>query len=69
MAESVAYVVCAHVGLDTGARSFPYVATWSQNAAVLKAAMARIQQVSNRIIHLVDPATSTSSADLPSNLT
>ena len=25
IAESVAYVVCAHFGLDTGERSFPYV--------------------------------------------
>jgi antirestriction protein ArdC len=55
MAESVAYVVCAHFDLDTGERSFPYIATWSQDAAVLKGAMSRIQQVSNRIIGRLDP--------------
>src|SRR5205823_7741286 len=49
MAESVAYVVCGRYGLDTGERSFPYIATWSKDAAVLKTAMARIQQVSSRI--------------------
>lgn len=56
MAESVAYVVCARFGLDTGERSFPYIATWSKDAAVLKAAMARIQQVSGRIIERLEPA-------------
>jgi len=30
-AAPVAYVVCARFGLDTGERSFPYVATWSQD--------------------------------------
>ena len=30
-AESVAYVVCQHFGLDTGEYSFGYVAGWSQN--------------------------------------
>ena len=28
-AESVAYVVCHALGLDTGSASFPYVATWA----------------------------------------
>src|SRR5215213_7600873 len=55
MAESCAYVVCAHFGLDTGERSFPYIATWSKDAAVLKTAMTRIQQVSGRIIQLIEP--------------
>lgn len=55
MAESVAYVVCARYDLDTGERSFPYVATWSKDAAVLKGAMARIQQVSSRIIGQLEP--------------
>lgn len=30
-AESVAYVVCQHFGLDTGEYSFGYVAGWSQD--------------------------------------
>jgi hypothetical protein len=50
IAESSAYVVCAYFGLDTGARSFPYVATWSQEPRVLKAAMTHIQTVSATII-------------------
>jgi len=55
-AESIAYVVCARFGLDTAARSFPYVATWSKDATVFKAAMARIQQVSSRIIGHLEPS-------------
>src|SRR4051812_28786273 len=46
-AEGIAYVVLAHHCLDSGARSFPYVATWAQDKAVLRAALARIQQVSS----------------------
>ncbi len=49
-AESVAYIVCAHHGLDSGARSFPYVATWSQDPAVFKQMLGTIQRVSAQII-------------------
>jgi hypothetical protein len=49
-AEGIAYVVLAHHGLDSGERSFPYVATWAQDKAILRAALARIQQVSLMII-------------------
>jgi hypothetical protein len=54
VAESVAYVVCAHYGLDTGGRSFPYVATWAEQPSVLKAVMTRIQSVSSTMIRLID---------------
>jgi antirestriction protein ArdC len=54
VAESVAYVVCAHYGLDTGVRSFPYVATWAEQPSVLKAAMTRIQTVSTKMIQLIN---------------
>jgi hypothetical protein len=47
-AEAVSYVVLAHQGLDSGERSFPYIATWSKDKTVLKAAMANIQTVSTR---------------------
>lgn len=53
-AEGIAYVVLAHHGLDSGARSFPYVATWAQDKAVLKGALGRIQQVSSAIIDALD---------------
>lgn len=50
VAESIAFVVCAYHGLDTGARSFPYVATWSQEPAVFKQALGTIQRVSAEMI-------------------
>ena len=50
VAESVAYVVCARFGLDTGERSFPYVATWSRDPRVFKEALARIRALSSRLI-------------------
>lgn len=49
-AEAVSYVVLAHHGLDSGERSFPYIATWSKDKAVLKTALATIQRVSTTII-------------------
>jgi antirestriction protein ArdC len=52
-AEAVSYVVLAHYGLDAGERSFPYIATWSQDKAVLKAALATIQTVSTTMIERV----------------
>lgn len=30
-AESIAYSVCQHFGLDTADYSFPYIAGWSSN--------------------------------------
>jgi len=53
-AESVAYVVCARFGLDTGQRSFQYVATWSQDPRVFRGALSRIQTLSLRIIERIE---------------
>lgn len=50
IAESVAYVVCGHYGLDTGERSFPYVAVWSENRQVFQRVLGRIQTTATRII-------------------
>jgi hypothetical protein len=49
-AEGIAYVVLAHFGVDSGARSFPYVATWAQDRNVLKGALSTIQTVSSGMI-------------------
>lgn len=56
IAEACAYVVCAHFGLDTGERSFPYVATWSRDPKILKGVMATIQQVSAAMIDQLEAA-------------
>jgi len=50
IAESVAYVVCARFGLDTGERSFPYVATWSRDTPVFKHALGRIADLSGQFV-------------------
>jgi hypothetical protein len=53
-AEAIAYVVCSHFGLDTGERSFPYIATWAKERTVLKGALGLIQRTSSRIIEMID---------------
>lgn len=50
IAEASAYVVCSHFGLDTDARSFPYIALWSKDKAVLKGVLITIQKVSAKMI-------------------
>ena len=55
IAEATAYVVCARFGLDTGERSFPYVAGWSKEPRVFKAALTRIQELSCLMIGKLDP--------------
>lgn len=50
IAEACAYVTLSHFGLDSGTRSFPYIATWAQNKQVLKNVMGEIQRVSGKII-------------------
>ena len=50
IAESVAFVVGAHYGFDSGVRSFPYVALWSQDKKVLEKNLTTIRQVSGAIL-------------------
>ena len=51
-AESVAYVVCQHFGIDTSEYSFGYVATWSsgRDARELKASLETIRQTASTLI-------------------
>ena len=51
-AESIAYVVCQHFGIDTSEYSFPYVATWSADKEVpeLKASLDTIRSCSAKMI-------------------
>lgn len=57
-AESVAYVVCRHLGVDTGSYSFGYVASWAgggaEAVAGLKASGARIQGAAAAILNQVE---------------
>ncbi len=51
-AESVAFVVCKHFGIETGEAAFPYIAGWSKNKEIpeLKASLSLIQKTSCDII-------------------
>lgn len=55
-AESVAYVVCSHYGIETGEYSFGYIAGWSRDKKTeeLKESLSVIQKTSNFIINRVD---------------
>lgn len=57
-AESVAYVVCSHFGLDTSDYSFGYVAAWAgrQDSGILKESMQTISQTAKAIITEVEKA-------------
>lgn len=55
-AESVAYVVCQHYGVDTAEYSFPYVAGWSSDKEVseLKASLDTIRRAAADLIVKID---------------
>lgn len=55
-AESVAFVVCEHYGIDTSDYSFPYLATWSSTAELkeLQSSMDAIQRAANTLIEKID---------------
>ena len=51
-AESISFIVCAYFGIETGANSFGYVATWSKNAELpeFRASLDTIGKTANGII-------------------
>lgn len=51
-AESISFIVCAYFGIETGANSFGYVATWSKNAELpeFRASLDTISKTANGII-------------------
>ena len=53
-AESVAYVVCKHFGLDTEVRSSAYIALWDGNAKALRESLERIATTTRNIIDDID---------------
>ncbi|MFC1874653.1 ArdC-like ssDNA-binding domain-containing protein [Chloroflexota bacterium] len=54
IAESVAFTIGAHFGFDTGVRSFPYVALWSEDKKTLEANLAAIRKVSTNVIDALE---------------
>lgn len=55
-AESVAFTVCQHYGIDTGDYSFAYVAGWSHGKETpeLKASLDKIRRTASEMITAID---------------
>ena len=55
-AESVSYVVCQYYGIETGANSFGYLASWSKNRELseLRACLDTISKTANGLITDID---------------
>ena len=49
-AESVAYVVCNHVGLDTSVRSSAYIALWNGDGKALRDSLKRTADTARKLI-------------------
>lgn len=56
-AESIAYIVCGALGLDTGKYSAPYVNSWSEgDSQVVQAAAETVLRVAKQILAALDSA-------------
>ena len=53
-AESVAYVVCTHFGLDVEVRASRYIALWNGDSKSLRASLERIAKTARGIIDDVE---------------
>ena len=55
-AESIAYIVCNHFGLDTSEYSFTYIASWceSRDMKALKASMDTIRKTSSEVVENIE---------------
>jgi hypothetical protein len=54
VAESVAFVVLTHFGVDSSGYSFPYVARWARERDILKRNLETIQQVAQTMIGTIE---------------
>lgn len=56
-AESAAYIVCRHFGIDTSQYSFGYVAGWAQDKELklLTDSLVDIQAIANELISFLEP--------------
>jgi hypothetical protein len=55
LAESAAFVVLSHFGIDSSEYSFPYVARWARDTAILKRNLELIQETAHAIISGITP--------------
>lgn len=49
VAEGAAFIVLHHHGLDTGGYTFPYIAGWAEDRAVLRRNLDRVHHTAERI--------------------
>ena len=63
IAEAVAYVACRHFRVETGERSFPYIATWSGEPRVFRQALGEIQARSSLLIDALDATMTIGASD------
>jgi antirestriction protein ArdC len=61
-AESVAYVVCAAIGLETGTAAQDYVGLYGGDSKLLLESLQYIQQTANRILTAITPENSATPA-------
>lgn len=54
IAEGAAYIVCAHLGIDSSEYSFPYIAKWTRNPKVVLKWGEAVQKVSSEILNLLE---------------
>lgn len=57
IAEGAAFVVLAHCGIDAGGYTFPYVARWAEDRAVLTRNLEAIRAVAYTLIHVATGGT------------
>jgi antirestriction protein ArdC len=60
IAESAAYVVLSHYGIDSSEYSFPYVARWGKDREVLKRNLSAIQSTAHQMLDGIGSLTSSS---------
>ncbi len=63
IAESTAFVVMHHFGIDTGSYSFGYVATWARDRKVLQHNLDIIQKTAHQLIQGVEAVLTTPELD------
>ena len=62
-AESVAYVVCRHFGLDVQVRASRYIALWDGDSKALRESLERITSTARKLIDDVEAVNVRSVAD------
>jgi hypothetical protein len=54
IAEGAAFVLLYHCGLDAGGYTFPYVARWARDHAILTRNLEAIRATASTLIHVVE---------------